>query len=198
MNVTDCRGGASSRARSARRGDACACRLREAVAERVVPQGARRGRAIVRRCRHARRRAQRDGAGVHRGGSVAVVSQQRHGAAAERRVRRAAGRRICRLPPRRRRARRRAGALFARGTARAAESRTQITRHDCVEGWSAIGKWKGVQLVDAARSRTAEARGALRRVPLRRSDGRRRHGPVLREHRPGRRVPSRRRSSPTS
>ena len=25
-------------------------------------------------------------------------------------------------------------------------SRTQITRHDCVEGWSCIGKWKGVQL----------------------------------------------------
>ena len=25
-------------------------------------------------------------------------------------------------------------------------SRTQITRHDCVEGWSAIGEWKGVQL----------------------------------------------------
>lgn len=25
-------------------------------------------------------------------------------------------------------------------------SRTQITRHDCVEGWSVIGKWKGVQL----------------------------------------------------
>lgn len=24
--------------------------------------------------------------------------------------------------------------------------RTQITRHDCVEGWSAIGKWTGVQL----------------------------------------------------
>jgi DMSO/TMAO reductase YedYZ molybdopterin-dependent catalytic subunit len=24
-------------------------------------------------------------------------------------------------------------------------SRTQITRHDCVEGWSAIGKWKGAQ-----------------------------------------------------
>jgi len=24
--------------------------------------------------------------------------------------------------------------------------RTQITRHDCVEGWSCIGKWKGVQL----------------------------------------------------
>lgn len=31
--------------------------------------------------------------------------------------------------------------------------RTQITRHDCVEGWSAIGKWHGVQLsriLDAA------------------------------------------------
>ena len=25
-------------------------------------------------------------------------------------------------------------------------SRTQITRHDCVEGWSCIGQWKGVQL----------------------------------------------------
>src|SRR3546814_12823772 len=24
--------------------------------------------------------------------------------------------------------------------------RTQITRHDCVEGWSAIGQWTGVQL----------------------------------------------------
>jgi DMSO/TMAO reductase YedYZ molybdopterin-dependent catalytic subunit len=32
-------------------------------------------------------------------------------------------------------------------------SRTQITRHDCVEGWSAIGKWQGVPLglvLDAA------------------------------------------------
>jgi DMSO/TMAO reductase YedYZ molybdopterin-dependent catalytic subunit len=25
-------------------------------------------------------------------------------------------------------------------------ARTQITRHDCVEGWSAIGKWSGAQL----------------------------------------------------
>jgi len=25
-------------------------------------------------------------------------------------------------------------------------ARTQITRHDCVEGWSAIGKWTGAQL----------------------------------------------------
>jgi DMSO/TMAO reductase YedYZ molybdopterin-dependent catalytic subunit len=29
---------------------------------------------------------------------------------------------------------------------KALPSRTQITRHDCVEGWSAIGQWTGVQL----------------------------------------------------
>ncbi|MBV8793703.1 MAG: molybdopterin-dependent oxidoreductase, partial [Hyphomicrobiales bacterium] len=29
---------------------------------------------------------------------------------------------------------------------RALPSRSQITRHDCVEGWSAIGGWTGVQL----------------------------------------------------
>jgi DMSO/TMAO reductase YedYZ molybdopterin-dependent catalytic subunit len=37
---------------------------------------------------------------------------------------------------------------------RALPARTQITRHDCVEGWSAIGKWHGVPLstvLDAAR-----------------------------------------------
>ena len=36
---------------------------------------------------------------------------------------------------------------------RALPQRTQITRHDCVEGWSAIGKWTGVplkQLLDRA------------------------------------------------
>jgi DMSO/TMAO reductase YedYZ molybdopterin-dependent catalytic subunit len=40
---------------------------------------------------------------------------------------------------------------------RALPHRTQITRHDCVEGWSAIGKWHGVQLsriLDAARLST--------------------------------------------
>ena len=30
-------------------------------------------------------------------------------------------------------------------------ARTQITRHDCVEGWSAIGKWTGVPLADLLR-----------------------------------------------
>jgi len=37
---------------------------------------------------------------------------------------------------------------------RAMPSRTQITRHDCVEGWSAIGKWTGTKLaavLDAAK-----------------------------------------------
>jgi DMSO/TMAO reductase YedYZ molybdopterin-dependent catalytic subunit len=29
---------------------------------------------------------------------------------------------------------------------RAMPARTQITRHDCVEGWSCIGQWKGVRL----------------------------------------------------
>ena len=29
---------------------------------------------------------------------------------------------------------------------RAMASRTQVTRHDCVEGWSCIGKWTGVPL----------------------------------------------------
>jgi DMSO/TMAO reductase YedYZ molybdopterin-dependent catalytic subunit len=29
---------------------------------------------------------------------------------------------------------------------RAMPARTQITRHDCVEGWSCIGQWKGVPL----------------------------------------------------
>jgi DMSO/TMAO reductase YedYZ molybdopterin-dependent catalytic subunit len=39
-----------------------------------------------------------------------------------------------------------APAAFTLDELRAMPSRTQITRHDCVEGWSAIGKWKGVQL----------------------------------------------------
>lgn len=35
---------------------------------------------------------------------------------------------------------------FSLDELRGLPSRTQITRHDCVEGWSCIGKWKGVQL----------------------------------------------------
>jgi len=37
-------------------------------------------------------------------------------------------------------------AAFTLAELRAMPSRTQITRHDCVEGWSSIGQWKGVQL----------------------------------------------------
>jgi DMSO/TMAO reductase YedYZ molybdopterin-dependent catalytic subunit len=37
-------------------------------------------------------------------------------------------------------------ASFSLQELRALPSRTQITRHDCVEGWSAIGKWKGAKL----------------------------------------------------
>jgi DMSO/TMAO reductase YedYZ molybdopterin-dependent catalytic subunit len=39
-------------------------------------------------------------------------------------------------------------------TLRSIPHRVQITRHDCVEGWSAIGKWHGLELsriLDAAR-----------------------------------------------
>ncbi len=35
---------------------------------------------------------------------------------------------------------------FSLAELRALPSRTQITRHDCVEGWSAIGKWSGARL----------------------------------------------------
>ncbi len=35
---------------------------------------------------------------------------------------------------------------FSLADLRAMPAREQITRHDCVEGWSCIGKWKGVQL----------------------------------------------------
>ena len=35
---------------------------------------------------------------------------------------------------------------FTLAQLRALPSRTQITRHDCVEGWSAIGKWQGARL----------------------------------------------------
>jgi DMSO/TMAO reductase YedYZ molybdopterin-dependent catalytic subunit len=37
-------------------------------------------------------------------------------------------------------------AQYSLADLRAMPSRTQITRHDCVEGWSVIGKWTGVPL----------------------------------------------------
>ena len=52
---------------------------------------------------------------------------------------------------------------FALTDLSAMAQQTQITRHDCVEGWSAIGKWSGVRLadvLDAVRPR-ADARYAV-------------------------------------
>jgi DMSO/TMAO reductase YedYZ molybdopterin-dependent catalytic subunit len=37
---------------------------------------------------------------------------------------------------------------FTLAELRAMPQHTQITRHDCVEGWSAIGKWRGVRVAD--------------------------------------------------
>lgn len=41
---------------------------------------------------------------------------------------------------------------FSLATLKLMPARTQITRHDCVEGWSAIGKWSGVPLAAVLRS----------------------------------------------
>src|SRR4029434_2615862 len=43
-------------------------------------------------------------------------------------------------------------AQFSLAELRSMPSRTQITRHDCVEGWSAIAKWKGVPFTEIMRS----------------------------------------------
>ncbi|MEO7774629.1 MAG: molybdopterin-binding protein [Steroidobacteraceae bacterium] len=54
-------------------------------------------------------------------------------------------------------------ATFTLAQLRALPVRTQITRHDCVEGWSAIGKWTGVPLahIVAAVQPKAEVRYAV-------------------------------------
>ncbi|GGF11567.1 molybdopterin oxidoreductase [Aliidongia dinghuensis] len=41
---------------------------------------------------------------------------------------------------------------FSLADLKALPARTQITRHDCVEGWSAIGRWTGVPLGSLLRS----------------------------------------------
>lgn len=41
-----------------------------------------------------------------------------------------------------------APAAFSLADLKAMPARTQITRHDCVEGWSAIGKWTGTPLAE--------------------------------------------------
>ena len=75
---------------------------------------------------------------------------------------------------------------------RAMPSRSQITRHDCVEGWSCIAQMERRAAGERARRRRAEARGALHRLLLRRharTDARRQR-PILRDDRPRRRLSS--------
>ena len=83
---------------------------------------------------------------------------------------------------------------------RAMPSRTQITRHDCVEGWSCIGKWTGVPLGAAARQ--AGLKPDARYIVFHCADelgaDRSTARPVLREHRPRSTPSTRRPSSPTS
>ena len=74
---------------------------------------------------------------------------------------------------------------------RALPTRTQITRHDCVEGWSAIGKWRRAATRSAAQGSGAKAECALYCLPLRRQlrgrniEGRRAvDRALLRERRP--------------
>ena len=51
---------------------------------------------------------------------------------------------------------------------KAMPSRTQITRHDCVEGWSAIGQWTGVPLGRLLES--AELMGSAKYIVFRCAD----------------------------
>jgi DMSO/TMAO reductase YedYZ molybdopterin-dependent catalytic subunit len=60
---------------------------------------------------------------------------------------------------------------FSLADLRALPSRTQITRHDCVEGWSCIGKVDWDTARGAASACGRAARGAFRDVPLRRQYG---------------------------
>ena len=75
---------------------------------------------------------------------------------------------------------------------RALPSRSQITRHDCVEGWSCHRPMEGRAIVLGADRRGAEAAGALHRVLLRRHarGDARQHRPLLRDDRAHRRVSS--------
>ncbi len=45
---------------------------------------------------------------------------------------------------------------------------TQITRHICVEGWSAIGSWQGVRLSEFLQARRRRHAREIRLVPVRR------------------------------
>jgi DMSO/TMAO reductase YedYZ molybdopterin-dependent catalytic subunit len=111
----------------------------------MVSQAIGDRREALQRRAASHRTAACDGAGVHRGGLVAALSQQWHVDAANPQylALAAGGFADYRLA---------VGGLVEKPASlslaelRALPSRTQITRHDCVEGWSAIGKWKGARL----------------------------------------------------
>ena len=54
---------------------------------------------------------------------------------------------------------------FSLAELKALPARTQITRHDCVEGWSAIGKWQGPQLGQILALAQREATGGAAQSP---------------------------------
>jgi DMSO/TMAO reductase YedYZ molybdopterin-dependent catalytic subunit len=64
-------------------------------------------------------------------------------------------------------------ARFSLADLKSMPARTQITRHDCVEGWSVIGKWKGVRLEEIMHKvqPTAEAKYVVFRCMDTDSDG---------------------------
>ena len=65
---------------------------------------------------------------------------------------------------------------------RALPQASQITRHICIEGWSAIGQWRGVPFRDVSGARRRRSERALRRLQMR--------GPLLLQPRHGNRPAS--------
>jgi DMSO/TMAO reductase YedYZ molybdopterin-dependent catalytic subunit len=126
-------------------GNARARRLREAVPQRVVPQGARRGRGGKLDGRPCGDVPPVDGAGISEadrsptfrsnGTAEPDSDAYREIAANAFASYRLVVDGLVEAPAR-----------LTLADLRALPSRTQITRHDCVEGWSAIAKWKGARL----------------------------------------------------
>ena len=86
------------------------------------------------------------GAGIHQGRHRAGLPRQRHAQSRHQRLRRPHGERLQGLGDPGRRPGRESAQAFPGGICKAMPSRTQITRHDCVEGWSCIGEWTGTPL----------------------------------------------------
>ena len=151
-------------------GAAAARRLQQAFADRMVSEDPRRRRTGQRRGGGAGDPAPRDGAGVHAGGPVAAVSQQRDVRSRESGVSGTGRAGLRQLPAGDRRPRRTAHVVLARRIARAAGAhadhaprlRGRLERDREVEGREARGH---------PRCGAPEAGRAVRDVLLRRSDG---------------------------